>query len=464
MRLLLALLMPAVLGAFSLRTLGVRWCEDRIAWPAWAWLLGCLLLGACVQLGLDLHVAPASWWLIPTVAIFVLSAVVRRRQAAERDATAEVGKVSPPDRAFAAFVLFGVALCLLVALAGMDRPCIEGDEGNIWSLKAKSLLVDWPDAFAAAQVHNLHPDYPQLNPLLQAWTYAMTGGTGFVQFENRWLVQLCDVALFVSVAAAVRRRLPALPAALLASLLLFEPEFSSLCRTAYADGMLALGLVVATDAFLRWRADGDRRFGWIAGLALAFALWSKNETMLYVGCAGLAALLSRVWLGPLRGGWIVRNLLLLLPVCGVVLNTAIWNRRFGMKSDLLGANPTGKSMFTLMAEQWRERVPAMFWEAVHALTSLSHAHVVFALAMLAAVMAPRHALGRRLAIPVLALLGAFAGIHVVYVGSFLPLRFHLDTSYLRVTFQLLPALLVVLAAIVSEVVAERRFGHTSHRS
>ena len=35
-----------------------------------------------------------------------------------------------PGRGFAAFVVAGVRLCLRFAAAGMDRPCIEGDEGN----------------------------------------------------------------------------------------------------------------------------------------------------------------------------------------------------------------------------------------------------------------------------------------------------------------------------------------------
>ena len=55
-------------------------------------------------------------------------------------------------------------------------------------------------------------------------------------------------------------------------------------------------------------------------------------------------------------------------------------------------------------------------------------------------------LGRDLAIPTLALIGAYTGLHVVYVGSFLELRMHLDTSYLRVLFQLVPVTLVLLAA------------------
>lgn len=457
-----AVLAPAALGALSLRLLGLRWREDPIGNVAGAWACGCLAVGICTQAALEVGLPPRWWWSAPVVAAGLLAWAASRRAAA---ATSPM-PAAPPGRGFTVFVVAGVLLCLLFAVAGSDRPCIEGDEGNIWSLKAKSLLVDWPAGFAAAQVHNLHPDYPQLNPLLQAFTYACTGaGTAapdFVHFENRWLVQLCDVALFVAVAAACRRRLAALPAGLLASLLLFEPEFQNLCRTAYADGMVALGLVVAVDGFLRWRDTGDRRAGWLAGFGLAFALWSKNETMLYLASAGAAAVLLRV-LAPRSGDRRWRDFAMLLPAALVVADTAVWNRRFGLQSDLLGANPSGKSMFALMAEQWPVRVPAMASEALAVVASPDHAHVVFALLLAGAVLQIRRVLRAGLALPVLALFGGFLGLHVVYVGSFLPLRFHLDTSYTRVTFQLLPAALVLLAALASGVVGRGPTGHTAHR-
>lgn len=448
------LLLPGWMGVVLLRAIGLRFCDDRIGYLAWMWLAGCLVIAAGLQLAMELHVPVSFRWLVPVA----LGGILSRIRALPYDRAA-----SSHGRCYALFVAGGVGLCLLFVAAGMERPCIEGDEGNIWSLKAKSLLVDWPAGFAAAQVHNLHPDYPQCNPLLQVWIHLWNGAPDFVHFENRWIVQFCDVALFVAVAAALRRRLPAIAAASLSSLLLLEPEFQGLCRTAYADGMVALGLVVAVDAFLRWRDGGDRRFGWLAGLALAFALWSKNETMLYLLCAGIAAGMTRCWVAPQRGGWKRENLVLLVPAALVIANTAIWNARFGMKSDLLGANPTGKSMFALMAEQWRERVPAMFAEAASVFLSLAHAHVVFAVLLLGVVCVPRVALGQRLALPVIALLGALIGIHVVYVGSFLPLRMHLDTSYARVLFQLLPAALVLVAAIASDVVGARTAGHTAQR-
>ena len=55
--------------------------------------------------------------------------------------------------------------------------------------------------------------------------------------------------------------------------------------------------------------------------------------------------------------------------------------------------------------------------------------------------------GPVLRVPGLALLLALAGVHLVYIGSFLELEFHLATSYTRVLFQLLPAALSWLAAL-----------------
>ena len=55
------LLAPAGLGALALRGLGLRWRDDPVGACAWAWLLGCLVLGVCVQIGLELH-APPAWW------------------------------------------------------------------------------------------------------------------------------------------------------------------------------------------------------------------------------------------------------------------------------------------------------------------------------------------------------------------------------------------------------------------
>ena len=50
-----------------------------------------------------------------------------------------------------------------------------------------------------------------------------------------WPIQLCDVALFVAVAAALRRRLPPLLAAVFAALVLLEPVLIGMPWMAPAD-------------------------------------------------------------------------------------------------------------------------------------------------------------------------------------------------------------------------------------
>ncbi|MCR9245957.1 MAG: hypothetical protein NXI31_13065 [bacterium] len=464
LQLIYAVLVPWLLGVPVLLLLGVGPGRDRVGFPAWSWLLGCLSLAVTLRVCRELGLSPHVWPFAPALLAVVLIALAFRNSA--RPADHPVGRpAAQPATApsigvgYLVFVALGVALVVWFALAGLDRPCVEGDEGNIWSLKAKSLLVDWgggPSGFTAAQVHNLHPDYPQLNPWLQAWIYVNSSTVEFTQFANRWLVQLCGVALFAALAAGLRRWLRPVIAIPFASLLLLEPEFQSLAKTAYADGMVALGLVVALDGWLRCRAEERGAWPWLAGAGLAFAAWSKNETMLYLASLAIAAVLVRLLRRFVGGAGPAPHLrraglLALLPVIAVVANTSLWNRRFGMKSDLFGNNPTGKSMFQLMAEQWPDRVPVLGGEVWTAALALDHVHAVFVLPVVMLVLLPNR-LFHGFALPVLGLAGAIAGLHVVYIGSFLPLRFHLDTSYLRVLFQLVPVAILLTGAMLAAIV------------
>ncbi|MBL8725514.1 MAG: hypothetical protein JNK49_15840 [Planctomycetes bacterium] len=446
---------PLCLGAVAARAIGLRWADGLWHHAAAVWLLGCLGLGALVQLALELHVPPGWWWPLPFAAAALLHASMRLCAVAAADVPGAQAAGRPGRGASSAgwhaFVLLGAGAVVLLAAGALDRPCLEGDEGNIWSLKAKSLLADWPDAFAAAQVHNLHPDYPQLDPLLQAWTYAVLGGIEQSLVANRWLVQGAALGLWLLLCAALRRQLPAWAAAGFAAVLLGEPVFHDLCRTAYADGMVAFGLLAAVHGFVGWRNSGAQPLLRLASGGLAFALWSKNEPLLYVGCLGLATVLLRLGAGPRPSPGPRARLWWWGPSLLVVATTMLWNRRHGLHSDLLGHNPTGKSMFVLLVEQWRERVPVLLGEAWSAVCSPQHGHAGFAALLLVAVVRLRRLVGGALALPTLALLGSWVGLHVVYVGSFLPLRFHLDTSYLRVTFQLLPAALFLLAAQLGAV-------------
>lgn len=440
------LAVPFVLGAAVLRAVGLRFCDDRVGFCGWAWAAGCLLLGLLLFVWLHAGVEPSLWWTAPVFGALAAGMLAWRHDQRHPRAPA------PPVRGGRVFALLAIgiaAVCLFWSLGGAVRPCIEADEGNIWSLRAKSLLVDQGPGFAAAQVWNLHADYPLLDPLLQAWVYSQVGA--IVHFENRWLVQLCGAALWLALAAAVRARLPGLLALPVALVVAAGAEFQAQCRLAYADGMVALGVLMAVDGWLRWRSSGQGRWRGLAVLGLAFALWSKNETVLYLLAFGGAAALSRLWVRPSPGGrpWLSASAWL-LPLA--VLGTQVWfNRRHGFRSDLFGDNPTGKNLFTLVAEQWRERVPALLSEAWHVMVSVTSAHGAFAVLLVLPMLLPKVAFGRHLAAVTLLLWASLCGLHVVWVGSFLDLRFHLDTSYQRVLFQLLPATVLWCAAMARVV-------------
>ena len=434
---------PLVLGLFSLRAIGIRPSDDRIACLGWSWMLGCLALGLLLFAWLHLGVPAWLWWTaIPFGAIGTGLLAAQPRLRAPRAATAH----RPFDPWFCGFVALGVAWCVLQVGAGASWPCIEGDEGNIWSLKAKSLLFDpLANGFDAAQRHNLHPDYPMLNPLLQAWVNA--GRTEILHFENRLLVQCCGIAMFLALAGALRARLPGWLAGAVSLVVLLEPEFTDQCRLAYADGMVALGILVAWDAWLRGREQGRLAWRWLAAAGLAFALWSKNEAMMYAAASFGGLVLGALvhppasWRPHLRG-------IACLSLPALVVGLQAWfNHEHGLQNDLLGANPTGQTLTQLVVAQFDERAPTVAMRAASEVFSFHAAHGVLALVLLAPLLLPLRAFSRELTGLTAMLLASFVGIHLVYVGSFLDLQFHLGTSHARVLFQLVPLAMLWFACI-----------------
>ncbi len=442
-----ALCAPALLGVLLLQAIGLRCRDDRLSFVAWVWPAGALAHAVVLFAYLWLSVEPDLWWTAPLLAALLV--VLVRVSVGGRAAEAEVAARLP--RRHRVFLGLGVLFCLLQFAAGTARPSVEGDEGNIWAMKAKSLIVDYyppggAATFAEAQQWNLHPDYPQLNPLLQAWMHATAGGV--VQFENRLPVQFAALALWLALCAALYRRLPGWLAAGLSCVVLFSPEFQACCRTAYADALVALGLVLALDGWLRFRSEPSVKWAWLSAIGWTVALWSKNEAALYLACACLATGLAVVTRRDRCGRPTAATAAVALLPIGVLLGQWLFNRRFGLHNDLLGNNPFGKSMSQLFVEQWRDRAPVVAREALALVMTPGREFAVLAVVLLSPVLFWSTAVGRPLAVPTLALAGSFLGLHLVYVGSHLDLGHHLLTSQSRVVFQLVPVGLVWLAALL----------------
>lgn len=444
-----SLLVPLLLGVLALRAIGFGPDRDRLSFCGLVWPAGCLVLGWSLHAMLLLRIEPRFWWVVPLFAALALLLLPSQRGAACVPPGTAAPRAGPW---FFGFVLVGAACVLVQVIAGASRPCVEGDEGNIWGLQGKSLLVDYfTGDYAAAQRFNLHPDYPLLNPLLQAWVQSQHGR--LLYFTNRLPIQLCALSSWLLLCAALRHRLPGWCAALLAATVLLSEPFRSSSRTAYADGMVALGVLIAGDAWLRAKQGGGPVWHRVAALGAAFALWSKNEAMLYAAAAAAAAAIASA-VASRRGRreampW--RSLAWLLLPFGTLALQWAWNARFGLQNDLLGANESGRSMFALLLEHGPERLPVVLEVATAAMTSLMEPHAVFLVLLLAPLCWPRVALQGALLPLTLTLLLSLCGLHLVYLGTHLDLPHHLLTSYLRVTWQLVPATLVWFAALARAV-------------
>jgi hypothetical protein len=198
---------------------------------------------------------------------------------------------------------------------------------------------------------------------------------------------------------------------------------------------------------LRWRTSGAAGDKWMAALGAAFACWSKHEATAWIVVAGMTGIVGRAVWTPMRGGLSPRNLAAWLPIAAVAGLTCWCNWTHDLHNDLWGANPTGASLPALFMAQWPARASAVVAEFAAVAGNPAGAHSVLAVLLLSPLWCWRAAFGRELGVVTVALIGAVLTLHAVYVGSWLPLRQHLDTSYARVLFQLVPATLVWFAAV-----------------
>lgn len=461
---LILLLLPLAAGAVVLELIGIRLRDDRLGYCGWAYLAGSLALAlvlfAALAAGLDRLPLIAG-----AVAALALAGLIWRwRVAGAGDASAsarpEPRRIRLAFRIERGFFALVVGLCLLIAGDGMiradSRAVIGRDEAHIWAAKAKVLYVagglggELQELLAVGSIV-YHRDYPLLSPLLQLGSFAVAGR--ILHVENRVPIQGCYLALIVALAAALRRvTRPALAAGLL-FLVVTAPASRLLIGQAYADHLVALGLLVTVDAWWRYRESGSRRWWRLAVVALTFTAWSKNEGLMLAVLAAGAALPAILRRARDRPGRLDRGdyRWLLLPA-GVVASQLLFNLAFGLGNDLVNAR-----LGTRLLGQLTEHAPVVarhFLERM--LLDPPATQLLFALFFGLLILFPRRLLrgepGRLAAV----VLAALAVDFTLYVSTYHDLDWHLATSSGRVLFQLIPALALWLGAAAGEVLPALR--------
>ena len=460
-QLLLVLAAPTALGFGTLRALGIGRRSDPLAAPAWAYIVGSLCSALCNLLWVAAHKPFPGTWLLPAQ----LAAGVALAFPTRRRATAEPADVAPTRERWILAVALALAAVLVTdkATERNAQPVTHGDEAVIWAAKAKTLFVARgldAEFGQEARAFVRHADYPMLNPLLQLGVFEARGAIGHV--DNRLPIQAFMLALLVACAAALRRYVRPALAALLVLLLLGHEIVQRLAQFASSDHMVMAGLVVATDAWLRWRTTWSVAWFRLAMIGLAVAAFAKNEGavlgaiwLLAVGLARAARCIGSV--APMQR----RELLWLLVPAGIVALGVSVNAAFGFGNDLFdpafSARAFGDRLVTMMPERLGT---VLDFTARHVLFDPG-APLVFTLFFAVLLLFPLRLLRSEVAVPALCVAGALLTFQLVFVATPYDLQWHLTTAAVRVAMQVGPLAALGLAMALAMVFAPLRASRSS---
>ena len=282
--LVVLLAVPLLFGAATLRALGLRFATDRIGYLGWAWLVGCLGLAVLetVRLLFELP-SPRS---VVTGAVLASGALLLVRWRAS-----PVPRAGPPwkARGLGERLLAGaLALVLLVTLTRILRGSLAvmvvDDETNFWALRAKLFFQAGSFGGAYAEAMKLRALPNGSYPFLNPLLQLWVFDlAGTITHQiNRLPIEVCSFALYLCAASAFRRWSQPWIGAALLVLLATCSQSDFVARKANSDVLVALGALVAVDALARWRDEGHGGWLGLASLAGAFLLWSKKEGTLYV--------------------------------------------------------------------------------------------------------------------------------------------------------------------------------------
>lgn len=340
--------------------------------------------------------------------------------------------------------LLGLVWVWLLA-AQVTTPLTSVDGSAIWMYKAKAFYLNGSLNLTDLAAY-AHLDYPVAYPLMVAGFYMLGAGLNeSLAFGITGLFALAGMSLLYGYA---RRRLPAPVCAALSLLLVsLSPVFGLIYATDFmglADfqvGVAFLFFGVSYSLWLETKEDGPTYLG-LTLLAGTLAASLKNEGITFL-LLGLLAIGLGLFLK--RGQWRLyladRRLWVGLGI--MIIAVGGWNlftRLNGYTTDLAGA---------FSASRFFEEVPkrsASIAELLGERFRPDGAYLLLGLLPLFSAFALLARPNRRslLILILLALLIGQAGFYLlIYVVTPLPLEFHINTTWSRLTAQLVPLNLLI---------------------
>ena len=359
----------------------------------------------------------------------------------------------PGGRAWLALTLFLQAALAGAVIAGRSyqaEPYGGWDGWAIWNMHARFMYragTEWPAALASAQLSWTHPDYPRLVGASVARLWAWSGAES--PAAPATVAAVFALATAGLLAGGVWRWRGATIAAAGGLLLVATPFFLTFALNQHADIPFGCWMLAAV---LLPGLPGGRGGALLAGVAAAFAAWTKNEGLLFVPVLTLVWGIQAWRRGERRavGAFLAALVVALAPLLAFKL-------LFAPPNDLVSAPWTAR--FAQLIDPARHGV---IWAGLRRdVPGFGEWRVVPFLAMLVPFLALRRrrpAPGAALALAVAGLM--LAGYYVVYLLSPHALAWHVDTSLVRLLLQVWPVLILgwclLLPDTAAATVAPRR--------
>jgi hypothetical protein len=221
----------------------------------------------------------------------------RRRGPAKSSGLARAALRRPAVVGFALQLVVGGYLAALLVRSLLPLGQLNPDAWTQWLSKAKVIyFLGGLDAGPGGFTQQINPDYPPLDPALEATAFRFAGRADFLAVPLlHWIVFAGFVA---AVAFLLRGRVPAYLVWGSLAMLVLAPKLSSLVGSSLADEPLALLVGLGGLTGTLWLLDDDPRLAALCALFLGAATLTKNEgLMLSLALAVILALGARRRLG-----------------------------------------------------------------------------------------------------------------------------------------------------------------------
>jgi hypothetical protein len=346
-----------------------------------------------------------------------------------------------------------IALALFLNTSAID-PYGYWDAWAIWNLRAKFLAqhdASWRNAFAPA-LNQLagagatHGDYPLLlsGYIARCWSFLGSIDDQAVPMAVAGLFSFATVGLIVGGLAVLRGWSSATLGGLV---LLGTATFLLDSPWQCADVPLAFYyLAVFVLFFLVVDSSSTNRLPVLAGLALGFAAWTKDEGMLFAFVAG-PILVTSLFLAKKSG--VGRTLALLaageLPTLAIVLYFKIF---LAPKGSSWGPLTLSVALHNLAAPSRYAKIAKGIWDEGFQLgTGIAHP-LIYLAALAVCLGVPRDRLRQPVVLASFAaLLMTFAGYCFMYAVTPYSLDWQLGTSLGRLLVQLVPCAIFLSLAV-----------------